>query len=47
MDKTDLTEYNICAKYITPALKAAGRDVHLQICEAENFISSTIKAIVA
>ncbi|WP_442485146.1 EcoAI/FtnUII family type I restriction enzme subunit R [Aeoliella sp. SH292] len=33
MDKSSLTERDICTKYITPALRAAGWDVHTQIRE--------------
>ena len=33
MDKKDLSERDICTKYITPALKQAGWDIHSQIRE--------------
>lgn len=33
MDKKDLSERDICTKYITPALKKAGWDIHSQIRE--------------
>jgi len=33
MDKKDLSERDICTKYITPALKRAGWDIHSQIRE--------------
>ena len=33
MDKKDLSERDICTKYITPALKASGWDIHSQIRE--------------
>lgn len=30
MDKKDLTERDICTKFVTPALEQAGWDVNLQ-----------------
>ena len=33
MNKKDLSERDICTKYITPALKKAGWDIHSQIRE--------------
>ena len=33
MDKKYLTERDICTKYITPAIKAAGWDIHSQVRE--------------
>ncbi len=33
MDKKDLSERDICTKFITPALKTAGWDIHTQIRE--------------
>ena len=34
MDKKKLTErYDICTKFITPALESAGWDIHTQILE--------------
>ncbi len=33
MNKKELTESDICTKYITPAIKAAGWDIHTQIRE--------------
>lgn len=33
MNKKDLSERDICTKFITPALEKAGWDKHLQILE--------------
>lgn len=33
MNKKDLSERDICTKYITPALKKSGWDIHSQIRE--------------
>nr|WP_027371329.1 DEAD/DEAH box helicase family protein [Desulfovermiculus halophilus] len=33
MDKRSLSERDICTKYITPALKKAGWDIHSQVRE--------------
>jgi type I restriction enzyme R subunit len=33
VNKKDLSERDICTKFITPAIVAAGWDVNLQVCE--------------
>lgn len=42
MDKKSLSERDICTKFITPALRAAGWDVHLQIREEVSFTKGRI-----
>jgi type I restriction enzyme R subunit len=42
MDKMDLTERDICTKYITPAVKAAGWDEMTQIREEVSFTKGRI-----
>lgn len=37
MNKKSLSERDICSKYITPALQAAGWDLHAQIREEVTF----------
>ncbi len=37
MNKKDLSERDICTKFITPALEKAGWDKHLQILEEVSF----------
>src|ERR1039458_9632688 len=40
--KKDLSERDICTKYITPALKKAGWDIDLQIREEKTFTAGKI-----
>ncbi|MEO1076725.1 MAG: type I restriction endonuclease, partial [Bacteroidota bacterium] len=42
MDKKALSERDICTKYITPAIDAAGWDVHTQIREEVSFTDGRI-----
>lgn len=42
MEKASLTERDICTKFILPALKTAGWDVHLQIREEVYFTKGRI-----
>src|SRR5271163_4881298 len=42
MNKKDLSERDICTKYITPALLTAGWDLHTQIREEVNFTKGRI-----
>jgi type I restriction enzyme, R subunit len=42
MDKSQLTERDICTKYITPALLEAGWDLHAQIREEVSFTKGRI-----
>lgn len=39
VDKKSLSERDICSKYITPAVTAAGWDLHAQIRKEVNFIT--------
>lgn len=43
MDKTTLTERDICTKYITPALKTAGWDMMRQIREEVSFTKGRVQ----
>ena len=42
MDKNSLTERDICSKYITPAITAAGWDLHKQVREEVSFTKGRI-----
>lgn len=42
MNKKDLTERDICTKYITPAIQKAGWDIELQIREEKSFTAGRI-----
>lgn len=42
MDKKKLSERDICTKYITPALKKAGWDIHTQIREEETLTAGRV-----
>jgi type I restriction enzyme R subunit len=42
MDKKQLTERDICTKYILPAIKKAGWDIHTQICEEVNLTAGQV-----
>ncbi len=42
MDKKSLNERDICSKFITPALLAAGWDLHSQIREEVNFTAGQV-----
>lgn len=42
MDKRSLSERDICTKLITPALRKAGWDEMLQICEEVSFTKGRI-----
>src|SRR6202165_4886565 len=42
MNKKDLSERDICTKYITPAITAAGWDIHAQIREEVSFTKGRI-----
>jgi len=37
MNKKELSERDICTKFITPAIKEAGWDIKKQICEKVYF----------
>jgi len=41
-DKQGLTERDICSKYITPAITAAGWDLHSQIREEVSFTKGRV-----
>lgn len=41
-DKKNLSERDICTKYITPAITAAGWDLHTQICEEVSFTKGRV-----
>lgn len=43
MSKKDLSERDICTKYITPAVVNAGWDVHTQISEEKPFTDGRIR----
>jgi type I restriction enzyme R subunit len=42
MDKKSLSERDICTKFITPALRNAGWEDMLQICEEVSFTKGRI-----
>jgi type I restriction enzyme R subunit len=42
VDKKSLSERDICSKYITPAIQAAGWDLHTQIREEVSFTKGRI-----
>ncbi len=42
MSKSDLSERDICTKYITPAIQAAGWDLHTQVREEVTFTNGRI-----
>ncbi len=42
MDKKTLSERDICTKFITPALKAAGWDIHAQVREEVTFTAGRV-----
>ena len=45
-NKRDLTEADIRSKYITPALTAAGWDLHKQIREEQYFTDGRIRVLI-
>lgn len=42
MSKKELSERDICTKYITPAIKQAGWDIDLQVREEKSFTAGRI-----
>ena len=41
-NKKELSERDICTKYITPAIQQAGWDLHTQLCEEVTFTRGQI-----
>ncbi len=42
MSKKDLSERDICTKFITPAVRQAGWDIHAQVREEVSFTKGRI-----